>query len=316
MKKLLFYSSFLLFVFFTACSSNENSITDSPCELSTTNIQAFSSVKNQIDSLGNINFGMQETISRGNFLSSLWHGLKAVLIADGKGAASSLQNGKEVITGAIASSITKVIDLINGTDSVKTPSKPINKVYSSVRDTIPYNTDNIDNVIISSSNSLEDSIGYYHDKILSEALKKNSNAAYWKKLNTEEILDTLVSQTEEVLGMRKGSLVLAEASKKIIIDDINRMRYAKADETAEEMVEELKQANPQVGKIMDVVLSYINQVCKSEEFTDSKVYSQHVLEIIDNSDLSKDDKKTLRRTIGVAFASFNLWNTNRNKVED
>lgn len=126
------------------------------------------------------------------------------------------------------------------------------------------------------------------------------------------MLDTLISQIEEVQGMRKGSLVLAETSRKIILDDINRMRYAKTDETAEEMVEELKQVNPQVGKIMDVVLSYINQVCKSEEFTDSKVYSQHVIGIIDNSDLSTDDKKTLRMTIGVAFASFNLWNTNRN----
>lgn len=183
MNKFLFFSSFMLVVLFlTACSSNENSITDSPCELSTTNIQAFNSVKYQIDSLGNANFGMQETISRGNFLSSLWHGFKAVLIADGKGAANALQNGKEIITSTIASSFGKVIDLIAETDSVKAPSKPINKAYSYAKDTIPYNTTYVDSVVICSNNCLEDSIGYYHDKILSETLKKNQMLHIGKNL--------------------------------------------------------------------------------------------------------------------------------------
>ena len=59
---------------------------------------------------------------------------------------------------------------------------------------------------------------------------------------------------------------------------------------------------------MDVVLEYINQLYKTDSFEEGKKYSEEVIGIIDNSDLSEDDKASLRLGVSVAFASANLWN--------
>lgn len=63
-----------------------------------------------------------------------------------------------------------------------------------------------------------------------------------------------------------------------------------------------------MGKVMEVVLAYIDQMYKSNNFSDSKAYSRQVLEIVDNSDLNPVEKNVLRNAIAVSFASANLWN--------
>lgn len=243
MKKLLFLLSITLFTnAFVACNNCDTSFSDLSKSPESYDIHGYNAIKEQIDSLGNQKFTNQVGLTRGNFLCSFWNGLKAVLIADGKGASEAMKNKKEILINTIGSSLEKAIDLISGTDSTlqAQPQPQPMKVMSSLNYEIPYNTDYTDSVIIADSKNFDDSLGYYHNKVISSALSKNSDASYWSNMTTECMLDTLISETESVLNMKKGTLLLSEEGRRQIVADVNSIRMSKSTETADEMVRNIK----------------------------------------------------------------------------
>lgn len=132
---------------------------------------------------------------------------------------------------------------------------------------------------------------------------------FWLGLTSEEFVDTVCNEAQKVLG--KDCDLLTSSQRADVINDVNNIKSS-AKETPEAMVSEIYQENPKLGSVLDIILEYINQLYRADNFPDSKDYSQTVLDIINNSELTEDEKESLRVGISVAFASANLWNTNQN----
>lgn len=151
---------------------------------------------------------------------------------------------------------------------------------------------------------MADSVGILHNAIISGAISNHPSMYFWEGLTKEQFVDTLCEETKKVLG-DPSKPILTEAQR---IDVINSLDNYTSNETPEETISRITSNNPKLGGTLDVVLEYINQLYKSDSFEEGKKYSEEVIGIIENSDLSEDDKASLRLGVSVAFASANLWN--------
>lgn len=305
MKKLFYWVCVLLAATtIAACSSNDDFYPNNTNGIEVNNVDNFDSIKSRIITLGKKDLGYNRTaITRGEKWKRFWTGVRDVLLSDAEGAADGLVQG-EIIVHSVSASFKKAVSIIkDGRDS--TAHKGATSGTSTPSGIVSCNPNHIHDVKINpSTGCMADSVGILHNAIISGAISNHPSMYFWEGLTKEQFVDTLCEETKKVLG-NPSKPILTEAQR---IDVINSLDNYTSNETPEETINRITSNNPKLGGTLDVVLEYINQLYKSDSFEEGKKYSEEVIGIIENSDLSEDDKASLRLGVSVAFASANLWN--------
>lgn len=306
MKKLFYWVCVLLAATtIAACSSNDDFYPNNTNGIKVNNVDNFDSIKSRIITLGKKDLGYNRTvITRGEKWKRFWTGVRDVLFADAEGAVKGCREHGEIIVNSVAASFQKAIDIIKeGRDS--TTHKGATPGTSTPSGIVSCNPNHINDVKINpSTGCMADSVGILHNAIISGAISDHPSMYFWEGLTKEQFVDTLCEETKKVLG-DPSKPILTEAQR---IDVINSLGNYTSNETPEETISRITSNNPKLGGTLDVVLEYINQLYKTDSFEEGKKYSEEVIGIIENSDLSEDDKASLRLGVSVAFASANLWN--------
>lgn len=305
MKKLFYWVCVLLAATtIAACSSNDDFYPNYTNGIEVNNVDNFDSIKSRIITLGTKDLGYNRAvITRGEKWKRFWTGVRDVLLADAEGAADGLAQG-EILVHSVSASFKKAVSIIKeGRDS--TTHKGATPGTSTPSGIVSCNPNHINDVKIDpSTGCMADSVGILHNAIISGAISDHPSMYFWEGLTKEQFVDTLCEETKKVLG-DPSKPILTEAQR---IDVINSLDNYTSNETPEETISRITSNNPKLGGTLDVVLEYINQLYKTDSFEEGKKYSEEVIGIIDNSDLSEDDKASLRLGVSVAFASANLWN--------
>lgn len=340
MKKLFFIVSIALATTTMFSCSNENQLTDLPINqscVSTTEdktIKSLATLNEQIEEYNNCRF---ETMgqTRGSW-SKFWNKLKRIFSADATGAiiatnidpdfsnskniADGYDNikgvsiGRVIVTAAVASLyelFCKKNDYTHLTpdDGVKIYDDRFGNIEDGKIEIAKNDSSLIkpivNNTILATQNNYEtdkfnliDSIGYYHNSIIVESANKNNNIEYWKSLTTQELVSEISNSVEDELNLNKGSLQRYTTEISNILEDKQSDNYK----------EVLRVSNSKLANIINIIESYVDGLADPEDTEECLKYSNVIKGMIDDSDLSDEDKKIIKIGISVAFSSSQLWN--------
>lgn len=326
MKKLFFTVGISLSICsFTSCS-NEDYLatgTDTNANNPTTeaNYQSLHAINLKIDSINYVKFGIpslydNEPDTKVIFKKSIWaklvDGFKTILRADAEGALTGLINDGlgGTISGAVTSSIVKAITVITSKD-VELVTRGTEDEY--IPNDSLKNETKLDEYI--QQNPLEytdneaqiDSIGIYHNRIITRLFKEHNTVKYWKEATTQDILGEVNIVAEKEIGLTAGRLSKNDSLNHQIILYIDSLKE-RTPEMEVVYYNSIKENNPTLYKIIEIICEYIDGITEVKNVNEAIRYYNEIMKIIDESGVDEDSKTNLRLALNVAFSSANLWN--------
>lgn len=320
----LFFATCIMLAIITLSSCNNDDNLELPSESNVVvhqpdDLNALVAFNERLDSLNIVRFGTDNQ-TRG-WLKGLWGGLRRLFKADAEGARAATEKGKD-ITGIIASAVCSSVIALFDDGGPKTDTGGSGHAINT--NTLTFKgvsnakgllyTDRRTDVVLqpfTRSVCLQnvekkqlyptaiDSAGYYHNKIITNLFTKNNNVDYWKNLSKEEVLRYVTEETEKEFNLPTGTLQKQSANT---LETLNSM----AD--IDLYYNNLRLQNPKTAKTIDAISNYIDGINELDDTDDCVEYSNEIVKMIDESDMSIDDKKILYISFSVAFSSSRLWN--------
>lgn len=320
MKKLFSLATITVLLISICSCQNENiQFDENVSKISTieTTSNGVQSIKDSISAL-NKNLIKYRSHPNGTKMGkSFWknlfgRGLK-VFTADCVGALKGLFGGKNIWQNAKSSSLsTAKVELINiGLDTAKDIFKS-----PSTGDTIPATIfvnprdSALNEVILSNQKNeldINDSIGYYHNRIIYDLLQKENDAKYWASLSDEDILKKVNNAIIDVIP--ETNYCDTTLTQETIDFCIFISNSARNRNSAIEMLDDIKNQYSEMADLIDILTFYIRgmeDVATQEEW---EQYCKDVIRIVSTSKLTNKQKECLRAGIAVGYASTKLWNT-------
>lgn len=324
MKKVNYLFVCFCITLFCACQT-ENSIIDlSENENPNKNVENVLKLRGDIMELNKSTFGA--TMTRKSIFGGFFKRVLNVVVADVGGFIKGALNGNNVWSSAGSAStkaaVKTVIDITReiveakqtGFDTVfKTKKKQQWQEPYNMTDFITDYEESLEDIVpdpVDYADIHMDSIGYYHNKVITELFEENSNIDYWANLSTEEII-------EKVDSAFSKEPIYEVVSTEVLASDISTMSsfYDQVSESldqyesAVELCDDIRDSNPELSDLLMVVSAYIEGLENVNAGEDWNNYTNMVLNLINNSDIELTMKQNLRSAIIVALASSHLWNT-------
>ncbi len=268
------------------------------------------------DSIYTINSKLYTSNTRG-FLGKLFkHGLK-IFGADCIGAVRGLFKGENIWQSAKSSSLNSaktelfktVVEATNEliaepasravTNSTIVPATNCLNSYDYAMSDLVLTDSNIDN-------DINDSIGFYHNKIIYDAVLEHNEAEYWATINSDSIVASINNEIEKVVPPYIYSDTILSQETVDFCDFIGSVSDSTA--TVYEMLTKTSNEFPEMKNYMDVLNLYfqgMDLVTTEEEW---KNYCQELIRVINSSELTQKEKECLKAGINVGYASSKLWN--------
>ena len=332
MKKNLFFTVVLASMLLTSCS-NENGISSN--ELSIENVQSATTQNETVSEIRSINteiFRLRSEYTDNQLTTrGFWRNLFKIVFADAKGF---LTTGS--ITKSAAASIDKYEELYlkdnptpsdnNGKGGTPTTTTPSTGTSSNADCTLVYTGNSITSSVNNTTYKLTDEekesmrlwnitnkntqeAGIIHNQIVGNIVFDKDKIKYWAVNGDNSRLCAVMSleASENVLSLPKGYL----SNDSLKINEMSA--YIKSlknnsKEDVDDYIARLTVTNPEEAELVKVLKNYIEGLDGIASEEDLKPYSEEVVRIINNSNLSQDRKDEICRGISVGFASFKLWN--------
>ncbi len=266
-------------------------------------------VKEQIAAL-NVGVAAEHPHTRG-----FWNKLKkwiSVVFADVKGAAVSVaEHGFKwdtMVASAAVASIDKATEVVTGSSNIDAFPVGYGNEYI-VRNPVGGTESNSGSTSFSDKGILSfvDSVGDFHNIVVKKVVLTRENAFEILHCTAEQLADTVATATEIAMRLRPGTLTTDIKTMNSLKNQILTFRSGEFGETVDEMIASMADDCPREAELMGVIKVYLEGLECYEDAADAQPYSEEVLKIIDDSDLSDDSKLTLRSAISIGFASANLW---------
>lgn len=296
----------LLFV--VSCSTNQevnelSIIPNSESKAIDVNYQNLQSDLNQL------NANIESHKTRG-FLSRFFNRVLKVFVSDCVGAIKGAFEGENIWQSAEGASLGSAkkqgfISCVDATNTYITRVLDINEAHAT--DCLQPKESALQNVLLvdPASATLEDSIGYYHNRIIYNTLQENNSITYWKEISDEECLQKLnVEITKASNGTNYKDTIMSNKTK-VFCTFISQT--STESQNYEEIIETTKIKYPQLSNMLDVASTYfkgMELVTTEEEW---QQYCKNVLAIITKANISQHDKDALKMGINVGYASSKLW---------
>lgn len=157
---------------------------------------------------------------------------------------------------------------------------------------------------ICNGSSMEDSIGYYHNKVVHELYQMNPGIYELPTRTVFNKVDSVIRRMDSEYAQTTYTVSVYND----IIKDLNTLRNIDTDESMSfvEYIDALEAAFPNDADFIEVIAQYIFDVNYANADIDN--YTNEVLWIIGASELSDQDAIRLRRAILVSYSSI-LYNT-------
>lgn len=309
MRILLFAFISMLFLL-TSCSSrvevNDLPDTSEYYQSSIRQNSELLAVNARIDSLNNVTFNTNVVESRAFF--GFFKKFLAVTVADAVGGLfGSLIGPVGTAAGAIAASgcaailPTKNIGTISrSSDSPSGDSGflPTNSRDLAMKDLVP---PGLEGGLVTS----EDSIGYYHNKVLLDLKEYDDSIG----LNRDVILEKVSLATSEcynynVEAIRSSLQSNGQVYDKIANGDFSGDRF----DNLHALFDAWKTQYPEKYCELTILETVFNGISQLDVTENDGTYLSQILDIVDNSILDDISKQNLRNAFIVGNASFQLWN--------
>lgn len=295
----------------TSCGNDEYEVGNQEVTVSQEDVLALQGLQSEIANLNDATFGEQRVKTRG--LGSFFRKFVKIIASDAIGGLFGTLAGGPVgtIAGAAAASGAAAIPSINE-KIVFTRAATFNRVVLLNDEKLA-----LDDVVLSGGNSntirpaqltLEDSIGYYHNKALLE-IDKNSQRGL-AGLTTEELTKEIYLSVERSAGLNSGSLQqeVNKNTPELIKLNENIQQNINKFETEEDYLQQMKKLYPSRAAEIAVIEEFVKGVKNLDPSMDDSAYAKAVLALIEKSNLSEATKKNLRTGVIVGNASARLWN--------
>lgn len=311
MQKILLFVTGLILL----CSCSQNSfdediplISNSNHETNAVNTELML-VQVQIDSLNKDMFP-EHIQSRGlrDFFKKFW----AVTTCDAVGGMFGFLWGGPIGAAATATVCSGVAALTDSKNiSIKDEATPKDKDLELIM--MPMNSPQIalSSTLIPAKGTnvkatREDSIGYYHNKILLD-LKNGSDSNTY---TIDNIIDAVAANTSIIYDEPEDKIHHILNCNKSFFDDILKQNFAyqNQDETLHEIFNNWKFQYPEQSEKLSVLESFFEGVSNYEIGENDGKYLGKVLNIIDQSSMDEDTKRDIKNGIIVGNASYQLWN--------
>jgi len=317
MKKIFLGAILSIAMFFVSSCSNDDLVTtcnDTTTSQSLQNIsdeelQELACLKGQINVLSDENFGNRPKTR------SIWKKFK-LFFCDAAGFLKGIVRGdsykQAVASGALAS-----IESLVPKDTDTSSNGDGNGSYTTITNYVsPINEKtNINLVAISKKPCAVDSAGIYHNEIVRRTLV--NNAALIKLLNasSKELVDTVAYNTEIELNLKHGSITSDTKLMDTLLKDAEMFKQLRDSLDTDNIISTIAKSNAQEAKILTVIKEYTDGIKDPEDAEKNKEYTEQVLNIIEEANISEEMKTALKGCIAVGYASSNLWNTNAEEVK-
>lgn len=310
--KHFFVISAIIIAIFTSCSTIENDYSnENTAQNKITTDVAYTHLNNNITKLNEQNF---QTHSRGFFSRFLMRVLK-VVAADCVGAVKGVVTGNNVWQSAVGASYNSAkkqsfLTLVDATNTlfVNAPVRRSAKADStSVYNVYPKDFA-LDNVVlnnVSTTATIADSIGYYHNYIIYKVLEREKEIEFWNAVSDEACVLML---NEEINNSIPQSVYCDTVVTKETMDFVTFV----SDESSKcnhykELLNTVIAKEPQLENILNTLSLYLEGMELVTNDEDWESYCRQVIELISASDLSDTDKESLSAGITVGYASSKLW---------
>lgn len=312
MKKIILTVSCLSMVLMgtVSCNNDEYDVASQEATISQEDALALQGLQNDIASLNDATFGEQQVKSRG--FGGFFRRFMKIVASDAIGGLFGSLAGGPVgtIAGAAAASGAAAIPTVNSKivlcrATVQTKLDLLNDEKLALDDVVlPGNT----NSVRPAQLTLEDSVGYYHNKALLEIDRNSQNGL--AGLSTSELTNRIYLSVERSAGLKTGTLQ-SEVNKKtpeLIKLNENIQEYINKSETEEAYLLQMKKLYPKRAAEIAVIEEFVKGVKNLNPSMDDSSYAKAVLNLIEKSKLSEEMKKNLRTGVIVGNASARLWN--------
>ena len=332
MKKFLLIMLTLSVIAFASCSNedniielsenNETEVTDSALQIVQRNLE-MSKLRTDIYDYNLATFTEHDTNTRSvkNFFKNLFKNpwkLVVTVAADALGGVFGGVAGGITASGIVGCAIAfevKTFAIVPMPSSVG-PRRILGVPggNGSVRDSILYAEDVIfNNVVPSPSLKLcyaNDSIGYYHNKILYGIFSDDEKLNDYLNKDKQEQAQAIVAEMKKVPYLRStyGAALdnPTNVNNGIAIADAV-MRLAEEAETEDEFFDGLANLGMTDANVIDVMREILNGLYNIDPADDSGEYYQDILDIVANSNLDADMKQKFADGIIIGQASNHLW---------
>lgn len=322
MKKLLFAMGIMLAtVVLSSCNSEESVVLPEENNVvqPSDDLTALVAFNERLDSLNIARF--ESNVQTRGWLKRLWDKIVDVFKSDAEGARTAAENGKgvdEIIVSAVVASVCEIFtkepngDTTEGGGYISTTTNPqvavlpsatrmlnVGRTTSTVLTPFPQANIVQYGSTLQVASSRIDSVGYYHNTIITNMFKKNNSLDFWRGLSKEKLLEYVNEETEKELNLPVGTLQARSASTLKMLNEMENKDVYYAN---------LRMRNPKTAQTIDAISNYLYGISNIDNTDDCLEYSNEIVKIIDESDMSVDDKKILYVGVSVAFSSSMLWN--------
>lgn len=296
----------LVLVFMVSCGSTMEESTFQPTDNTESLSKDYASLHSD---LTRMNTNMESVTSR-SFLSRFFNRVLNVFVADCVGAIKGAFKGENIwqsAQGASCSSARKQ-GFIEGVDAVNTLlSRATLENNNLVTSKIQPKKTALDGLILvdSSTATLEDSIGFFHNNIIYTTLEKDNSITLWKDISDEDCLNKL---NAEITKVSKETTYKDTILNKSTIEFCQFISNTSVEtQNYKALLESTKKAYPQLGNMLDITSVYfegMELVTTEEEW---QQYCKNVIKTISNSSIPSKDKDALKMGVTVGYASSKLW---------
>lgn len=158
--------------------------------------------------------------------------------------------------------------------------------------------------------SVDDSIGYFHNRILLDI--KNENAGV--KLSREDLLTCIAQKTSTFYGVDEKDIKRDMDANKDVFDFVTQSEYKSLDnESIHDIVAAWIARYPSKREELTLLETFFSGLSNIDVDENDGNYLMKVLELVDQSELSEETKKNLHNAFIVGNASYQLWNVSGNR---
>lgn len=294
MKKVLLIFVAIMAIILSSCSNDLTNVTTPVTNnqevTSNAELESLAKLQNNITIL-NDSIHQKHIETRG--ILSFFKWLKCIVVSDVTGALWGLKakNLKLAVGGAVLCSAgTAVGEALGLVDSRALRGKNI------------YMNDNLDNLVFQRPNkelSFQDSIGYFHNKLLLSSFETPNLS-----------LDELPATTVKEFNNSISSVKLTDADTTKIFNEFYRFTNIQDQYTGndfESYCNHLSKYYPEIKGEINVVAEFLNGLTEIKEDESQTEYVKKVLNLVETSDLSENLKQVVRNAVIVGNASKKLW---------
>jgi len=259
--------------------------------------------------LTRMNVEMESAASR-SFLSRFFKRVLNVFVSDCVGAIRGAFEGENIWQSAQGASCVsaKKQGFIEGVDAANILlSRAMLENDDLVTSKIQPKQVALDGLILvdSSTATLKDSIGFFHNDVIYKIFENDNNITFWKEISDEDCLNKL---NTEITKVSKETTYKDTILNKSTIDFCHFIGDVSVEsQNYEALLESTKKAYPQLGNMLDITSVYFEgmELVSTEE--EWQQYCKKVIETISNSSIPSKDKDALKMGVTVGYASSKLW---------